>query len=336
VSRVCNDSPLVKEGTCQHVGEVAARLGYSPHGAARSLITSRTSTIGVLLPDLYGEFFSEVIRGIDQTAQHHGYHLLVSSSHDGRLALEAALRSMRGRVDGLIVMWPEMDADIAVRNLPAGFPVVLLNSPASADLFDVIMIANFDGARAMVCHLLDLGHKRIAIIKGAEGNVDAAERLRGYRAALAEAGVMALPELEVAGDFNEESGFRATGELMLCKARPSAIFAANDAMAIGALSALRQAGLRVPEDVALAGFDDIPMARYLDPALSSVHVDISALGARAALRLLAAIRDKDGHQHRAETLPTTLVLRRSCGAAVPASRPTAPTAGPATLHPTPS
>ena len=124
VSRVCNGSPLVKEETRQHVGEVAARMGYSPHGAARSLITSRTSTIGVLLPDLYGEFFSEVIRGIDQTAQRHGYHLLVSSSHDGRPALEAALRSMRGRVDGLIVMWPEMDADIAVRNLPAGFPVV--------------------------------------------------------------------------------------------------------------------------------------------------------------------------------------------------------------------
>src|SRR5688572_4248598 len=97
VSRVCNGSPLVKEETRRHVGEIATRLGYTPHGAARSLITSRTSTIGVLLPDLHGEFFSEVIRGIDQTAQHHGYHLLVSSSHDGRPALEAALRSMRGR-----------------------------------------------------------------------------------------------------------------------------------------------------------------------------------------------------------------------------------------------
>jgi LacI family transcriptional regulator len=329
VSRVQNGSALVKETTRRRVGEIAARLGYSPHGAARSLITSRTSTIGVLLPDLYGEFFSEVIRGIDQTAQHHGYHLLVSSSHDGRPALEAALRSMRGRVDGLIVMWPEMDSDIAVRNLPAGFPVVLLNASAAPDAFDVITIANYDGARAMVCHLLDLGHKRIAIIKGAEGNVDAAERLRGYRAALAEAGVTAVPELEVTGHFDEESGFRATSELMLREARPSAIFAANDAMAVGALSALRESGLRVPDDVALAGFDDIPMARYLDPPLSSVHVDISALGERATLRLLAAIRDKGGHQHRAETLPTTLVLRRSCGAATPASRPTATGSEPA-------
>jgi len=329
VSRVQNGSTRVRAETARRVQETALRLGYVPHGGARSLSTSRTHTIGVLLPDLYGEFFSEVIRGIDQAAQHQGYHLLVSSSHDGRPALEAALRSMRGRVDGLIVMWPEMDTDIAVRNLPAGFPVVLLNSPASADAFDVIMIANFDGARAMVCHLLDLGHKRIAIIKGAEGNVDAAERLRGYRAALAEAGVVPSPELEVAGDFNEESGFRATGELIHCKARPSAIFAANDAMAIGALSALREAGLRVPADVALAGFDDIPMARYMDPALSTVHVDISALGEHATLRLLAAVRDKDRHVHRAETLPTTLVLRRSCGAAFPATRPTATDSEPA-------
>jgi LacI family transcriptional regulator len=324
VSRVHNGSALVKESTRRRVGEVAARLGYSPHGAARSLITNRTTTIGVLLPDLYGEFFSEVIRGIDQTAQRHGHHLLVSSSHDDRSAVETALRSMRGRVDGLIVMWPDLD-ETAVPNLPAGFPIVLLSAPIGPDGFDVITIANFEGAYAMVCHLLDLGHRRIAIIKGVEGNADAAERLRGYRGALASAG-LGSAAIEVAGDFTEASGFRSTRELLGREVQPTAIFAANDAMAIGALSALREVGLRVPNDVALAGFDDIPMARYLDPPLSSVHVDISALGEHATLRLLAALRDKDRHQPRAETLPTTLVLRRSCGAAVPASRPTAPVA----------
>jgi LacI family transcriptional regulator len=328
VSRVHNGSDLVKEATRRRVGEVARRLGYSPHGAARSLITSRTSTLGVLLPDIYGEFFSEVIRGIDQTAQRHGYHLLVSSSHDDRSAVETALRSMWGRVDGLIVLWPDLD-ETAVPNLPAGLPLVFLSAPIGPNGFDVITVANFEGAYAMVCHLLSLGHRRIAIIKGIEGNADAAERLRGYRAALASAGLGARA-IEVAGEFNESSGFRAANVLLARKVRPSAIFAANDAMAIGALSALREAGLRVPEDVALAGFDDIPMARYLDPALSSVHVDICALGERAALRLLAAVHDKDKHEHRAETLPTTLVLRRSCGAAVPSSSSTAQGAEPAT------
>jgi LacI family transcriptional regulator len=219
-------------------------------------------------------------------------------------------------------MWPEMD-ETAVPSFPARFPVVLLSSPIGPHGFDVITVANYEGAYAMVCHLLDLGHRRIAIIKGVEGSADAAERLRGYRAALASAGLSSLA-VEVAGDFTEESGFRGATELLQRAVRPTAIFAANDAMAIGALSALRDAGLRVPDDIALAGFDDIPMARYLEPALSSVHVDISALGERATLRLLAAVRDKDRHEHRAETLPTTLVLRRSCGSAVPASRPTTP------------
>lgn len=329
VSRVYNDSELVREKTASRVRDAALRLGYVPHGGARSLSTSRTHTLGVLLPDLYGEFFSEIIRGIDQTAQGSGYHLLVSSSHAGRHAVEAALRSMRGRVDGLIVMWPEMDADTALRNLPAGFPLVLMNAPAGPDSFDVITVANFEGARAMARHPLDLGHRRIAIIQGAAGNYDAAERVRGYRAALAEAGVAADPALEAAGDFSEASGFRATARLLELEPRPTAIFAANDSMAIGALSALRERGLRVPHDVAVAGFDDIPLAQYLDPPLSSVHVDISALGERAALRLLDAVRDKAAHRHRSETFPTTLVLRRSCGAAAPSSRPTVPVGGPA-------
>jgi LacI family transcriptional regulator len=329
VSRVYNDSELVKEKTALRVRDAALQLGYVPHGGARSLSTSRTHTLGVLLPDLYGEFFSEVIRGIDQTAQRNGFHLLISSSHEGRPAVEAALRSMRGRVDGLIVMWPEMDADTAVRNLPDGFPMVLVSAPVGPGAFDVITIANYDGARAMVQHLLDLGHRRIAIIKGSEGNYDAAERLQGYRSALTEAGVSPSPALEASGDFSESSGFRATRELLAGTPVPTAIFAANDSMAIGALSALREAKRRVPEDVAVAGFDDSPLARFLEPPLSSVHVDISALGERATLRLLEAICDKAEHAHRTETFPTTLVLRRSCGAAVPTTRPTAPAPGPA-------
>lgn len=326
VSRVQNGSALVKEATRRRVRELAERLGYSPHGAARSLITSRTNTLGVLLPDIYGEFFSEVIRGIDQAARRHGYHLLVSGSHEDRSAVETTLRSMRGRVDGLIVMWPEVD-QTAILNLPAGLPAVLLGAPIQPDGFDVIRVANFEGAYAMVRHLVGLGHRRIAILKGTEGNADAAERLRGYREALAKAG-LSSPGIEVSGDFTERSGFHAAGQILRCQPIPTALFAANDAMAVGALSAFRELGVRVPDDIALAGFDDIPLARYMDPPLSTVRVDISALGEHATLRLLAAVRDKDRHEHRAETLPTTLVLRRSCGAAAPASRPTTPS-GPA-------
>jgi LacI family transcriptional regulator len=312
VSRVYNGSALVKEDTRQRVQAVAQRLGYSPNGAARSLITSKTNTIGVLLPDLHGEFFSELIRGIDQTAQRHGYHLLVSGSHDQAGEIEAALQSMHGRVDGLIVMSPNIDARDAVRQLSALFPVVLLNCAAEESALDTITIANRAGARAMVRHLIALGHRRIAIITGSEHNYDAVERRRGYHAALREAGIARRAAWEVAGDFGERSGYVAARELLRTTPRPTAIFASNDAMAIGAISALREAGVRVPADIAVAGFDDIPMAAYLNPPLTTVHVDIPALGERASDRLVEALRGKMNKGQR-EELPTRVVVRDSCG-----------------------
>jgi LacI family transcriptional regulator len=313
VSRVMNKSALVAEGTRQVVLEVAARLGYTPHGAARSLITNRTSTVGVLLPDLYGEFFSEVIRGIDQTARREGYHVIVSSSHSDQQDLENVLRSMWGRVDGLILMIPDIRVAGIASQLPDGFPVVLMNCAGDTNGHDAISIANYEGAYTMVQHLIGKGHRRIAIIKGADKNYDANERLRGYRAALRDAALPSELELEVAGDFSEGSGYDAATGLARLHPRPTAIFAFNDAMAVGALSALREARLRVPEDVAVAGFDDIPMARYVEPPLSSVHVDISALGARAATLLLGAIQHPNGRENRREIVPTALVVRRSCG-----------------------
>lgn len=322
VSRVYNHSHRVREETRVRVRRTAQRLGYSPHGAARSLVTNRTHTIGVLLPDLYGEFFSELIRGIDQTAQARGYHVLLSSARSRIESLEPALRSMRGRVDGLILMTPDLDAAAAGRSLPAGFPVVLLNGPPSDAACDSFVIANFDGARSMVRHLASLGHRRIAIICGAEQNFDAAERLRGYRTALAELGLDTDPGLELPGDFSEAAGHDAARRMLERDLRPSAVFAANDGMAIGALSAFRDAGLRVPEDIAVAGFDDIPMARYVEPTLSSVRVDISELGKNATDRLLDALGEPAPRTLRHHTLPTTLVVRRSCGAPGGAARST--------------
>ena len=313
VSRVWNESDLVGAETRERVAAVAARLGYSPNGAARSLRTKGTHTIGVLLPDLYGEFFSEVTRGIDQSAGRRGFHLLVSSSHSDRDEANAALRSMRGRVDGLIIMSPDPEAQIAIGAIPASFPVVLLNCPVGVTR-ESLTIANYDGARAMVRHLAASGHRRIAMIAGPERNHDADERLRGYRDGLREAGVEPNPELEVRGDFREGSGYDGATELLRRPSQPTAIFAANDCMAIGAMSAIGDHGLDVPGDVAVAGFDDIPMARFMSPALSSVHVDIAALGDRATQRLIDAVANGPRSEPVHEVLPTQLVVRRSCGA----------------------
>ena len=313
-SRALNDSVLVTAETRARVCDAASQLAYSPHGAARSLITSRTQTIGVLLPDLYGEFFSEFIRGIDQAAHREGFHCLVAGARHRGPLLEIALRSMRGRVDGLLLMCPEFTNALSGRALPVRFPVILLNCPPSAAECDSLAIASYEGAYAMGTHLAGLGHRRIAIIKGAPGNFDAAERLRGYRAALRDAGLPPSPELEAPGDFAEGSGYATVPALLALADPPTAIFAANDAMAIGALSALRDAGRRVPEDIALGGFDDIPMARYMTPALTTVHVDIAGLGERAVTRLLGAMRYPAEREPLRETLPATLIVRRSCGA----------------------
>jgi LacI family transcriptional regulator len=319
VSRVFNGATVVREETARRIREVAAALRYAPHSGARSLITNRTNTLGVLLPDLYGEFFSELIHGIDLTARKEGYHILVSRSWEGRSEIEEAMRAMRGRVDGMLLMSPDLHAD-SLLNVPPNLPVVLLCSPSRGQELDSVTIQNFQGAKEMVSHLIKVGHKRIAIIKGSIGNFDAAERLRGYRAALKEAGIANDPELERQGDFTEDGGFTAARELMSLRKRPTAVFAANDSMAIGALSAFKQMGVRTPEDMAIAGFDDIPLCRYMDPPLSSVRVHIADLGSKAVEVLLLGIRHKNDHVRRRERMSTEIVIRRSSGGE-PAERP---------------
>lgn len=313
VSRAFNRSGPVREATRRRIEVVAAELRYSPNGAARSLITRRTHTVGVLLPDLYGEFFSELIRGLDQTARGSAYHLLVSSSHDDRAEIEAALRAMRGRVDGIVIMSPHVDAESLRANLPEALPVVLLNCAAmQGSGYDALSVDNAGGALAMTRHLLSCGRTRIALIRGPAGNHDAEERERGYREALSEWGGGEGGELLLDGDFTEESGYRAAAGACGWSEPPDALFAANDAMAMGALAALREAEVRVPEEIALAGFDDIPIARYTTPPLATVHVPICELGERAMLLLLDALTNSD-HEPRREVVSTTLVVRGSAG-----------------------
>ena len=312
VSRVLNGSGPVSAETQHRIREVAGRLRYVPHGGARSLITSKTDTLGVLLPDLYGEFFSEVIRGMDDTAQRNGFHLIISRAHATKHGIETALRAMRGRVDGVVAMSPDLDSE-SLLNVPATLPVVFLCSAPGGKEIDSLIIDNCRGARAMVRHLIALGHERIAIIKGAPRNYDASERLRGYRLALREAGLKPDRSLELEGGFTEAGGYAAALQIVELNPRPTAVFAANDSMAIGALSALRESGIRVPEDMAVAGFDDIPLARYMDPPLSSVRVPICELGARAVEMLLHGITHKNDHTRKRERVQTQLVIRESCG-----------------------
>lgn len=313
VSRVLNNVGPADPKTRQRVHKAVKKLHYIPNVHGRGLSTKRTDAIGLLLPDLYGEFFSEVIRGADQCIQQNRYHLLISSSHNNRDEIEAALQMMRGRVDGLVVMSPHIDARTLKTNLPKTLPVVLLNCYVENGAFDSINIDNFDGARQLTLHLIQHGHRRIAIITGPEKNVDASERLRGYRRALKDARIDRTSELEIPGDFSEISGYSAAKKILSLTNRPTAIFASNDSMAIGALSALREAGVALPDDMALGGFDDIPITQYLTPPLTSVHIPIGDLGGIAVNQLIHSVKEKNAHVKKRVVLPTSLSIRESCG-----------------------
>jgi LacI family transcriptional regulator len=320
VSRALNGGGGVTAATGERIRAAAERLQYIPHAAARMLITRRTHTIGALLPDLHGEFFSELIRGIDLAARARGLHLLVSSSHDGIDEAAAAVRSMQGRVDGLLILSGRVDAAFLRANLPRALPVVLLNSAVKSPLYNVLNMDNRAGALAMVKHLLQAGHAEVALITGPQGNFDARQREQGYRAAMAKYAPGAALDI-LQGDFSEESGYRAGRKLLARKTRPRAVFAANDMMAVGCLSAFREAGVRIPQDIALAGFDDIPIARYVTPALSTVRVRIADFGRLALERLAESLEHPEQESPSADTLGFEIVERETCGANIPARKP---------------
>lgn len=283
VSRALNGHERVRPELRARVQAVAARLGYVPHAGARSLSLARTSAIGVVLPDLHGEFFSELLRGMDREAAAQQLALVLTVLQDGR-GLHTLAR-LRGQVDGLVVMAPQLGAAELRAQLPAALPAVFLNCVPELT-GAALRVDNAAGAAAMVDHLVAGGARAIVHVAGPAGNVDADERRAGAVEAAARAGAT-LSVLQ--GDFSEASGVAAAERLASGAIVADALFAANDAMAIGALVTLRRRGVAVPDQVRVAGFDDIPMARLVTPALTTMRVDIAALGARAVRRLARRI-----------------------------------------------
>ena len=309
VSRAFNGLSNVRDETKARIMAAAAELGYVPHAGARSLSMARTQGIGVVLPDLHGEFFSECVRGMDREAHRRGYLMLLSNMHDGRGQLGEVLRAMRGRIDGLLLMAPHIPEDALAEALPHGLPVVLINSGDVGNDLASIQVDAAAGVEAMIRHLVETGRRTIVHIAGPRDNREALERedsfarsLRGY---LPQARLRVYP-----GDFSEASGEAAAREILASSEPCDAIFAANDSMAIGCLTVLRQAGRKVPEEIAVAGFDNIPLARHL--GLTTVHVPIADIGGRAVNRLIDALEGKaetGGKDH----LASELVIRATTG-----------------------
>jgi len=310
VSRVINNSPLVQEQTRQRVQKAIRALGYRPSHAARMLARQRTDTLGVIFPDIASGFYAEVLAGIDSVADESHYHILTAFAHGAKdtQSLMARFADER-RVDAAILMNVYAHPDAFLRGLAkAGLPTVLLDQPAAG--LPTVSIDNQGGARQAVQHLVRLGHRRIAFIRGPDGNYDAAQRFSGWRETLRAAGLDPAADLVLPGDYSEQSG-RAAAEALLRAGRlPDAIFACNDAMALGALAVLREQGRRVPEDVALVGFDDMESARHL--GLTSVRIPMRELG-RTAAGLALALAQGSKLATSLTVMPTELMVRRSCG-----------------------
>jgi LacI family transcriptional regulator len=319
VSRVVNGQTNVRDQVRERVWKVVRETGYQPHAAARSLVTHRTRIIGVIIPEALAKLFTDpffplLLRGVTETCNTRDYHLMLSLFNGPADQSEMHRRVVRsGHLDGVIVASTRLDDPLVLRLLQDQVPFVLVGRHPDRRV-NYVDVDNVSAARMATEHLIRLGHQRIATITGPLNMLQAQDRLSGYRQAL-EAHQLPLDENLIAeSDFTEAGG--STGAQRLLPAAPTAIFVASDSMAIGALKAVRQAGLRVPQDVALVGFDDVPVATAVEPALTTVRQPIERLGSMAAELLLDLIENGSEEQasiHRI-VLPAELVVRASCGA----------------------
>jgi LacI family transcriptional regulator len=316
VSQVLNNSATiaVPQETRQRVFDAMAQLGYVPDHTARSLRTRRTLTITCAIPDIANPFYPIFARGIQDVAEQHGYDLVLYNT-DGMAEKEikAVRLVQQGRADGLIVVLFGLTARELFPLLETGVPVVRLESvlKASGPLpLDNLCVNIAAAAQVAVEYLIGRSHRRIGMISGGE-TPPRAGRTEGYYAALAKAGLPAAPELVQPGEFRAEGGFAAMTTLLTLREPPTAVFCANDLMAMGALAAVRATGRNVPHDVAVVGFDDIPAARLTNPTLTTVAQFPDRLGRRAAELLFDRLEGDGPSAGRTEAMPFELIRRES-------------------------
>lgn len=315
VSRVLNSTAPVIDETAQRVHAAIAELHYVPHSAARVLASRRTQTVGLLLPEIGGAFFPPLLRGIEAEARLAGFDLLIhATTHLPHASQPAPGRPLaEHNTDGLIVFAQSIDDKELSRLHQLNFPVVLIyQTPSDSLNIPSITIENRSGAQQLVDHLIEVHHcERIAFLRGPENNEDSEWREQGYRESLRAHGIKFNPALIGMGGFNESDSQTATQQWLMDGADFDAIFCGDDDTATGALAALREAGKRVPQEVKIVGFDDIPVARFLNPPLTTVRAPTEKVGQASVRQLVRLIR---GEQAEPLTLfPTELIIRKSCG-----------------------
>lgn len=314
VSRVLAGVDVVSEDLADRVRSAARQLRYQPSRLARSLRSRKAHTVAVLIPNIQNPFFTGVLRGIEDLLQATDYTLILGNSDDNPTRERGYLDLLRAEGVGGLILVPGLEGARPYREvLDAGVPIVAIDRFVDDLEADSVTVANADGAAAAVRHLIGLGHRRIAIITGPENVSTATERLAGWSTAMKEAKLPHGKELVHHVPFRQEGGYAATGKLLALPEPPTAIFAASDFIALGVLRALHERRLRIPEQVAVVTFDDMPWAAALQPPLTAVAQPTYQIGATAARLLLERIR-QPGRSFERVRLDTQLVVRASCGA----------------------
>jgi DNA-binding LacI/PurR family transcriptional regulator len=321
VSRALSDSPLVSEETKTRIQLLAREMGYSPDAQARSLVMGRTHTIGIVVTTITDPFIAEVVQAVESTAHSQGYSVLWASSHSEPEREIAAVEMLHSkRVDGVIVTSSRVGALYQQHLDRLGVPVVLINSHSEqrGPYTFSISVDNQRGGYIAVKHLVELGHRRIAYVRGAADHSDDLGRLAGYRQALDEAGIEFDPARVVPGTGRASGGERALPALLGVSDRATAVFCYNDMTAIGLVRAASRQGISVPGDLAVVGFDDIPLASYVAPSLTTIAQPKGQMGRRAARMVLALLSDARGASGAVSNIVVqgNLVVRESSGAKV--------------------
>ncbi|AMG56920.1 transcriptional regulator RbsR [Pantoea vagans] len=312
VSHVINKNRFVSEGVREKVEQAIRHLNYAPSALARSLKINQTHTIGMLLTTSSNPFYAEVVRGVEESCYQRGYSLILCNTAGDEERMNRSLETlMQKRVDGLLIMCTESHLpSVDILNRYPSIPAVMMDWAPFEGRGDIIQDNALLGGELATQHLIDSGYTRIACIAGPQDKTPARMRLEGYRNAMTKSGLEILPGYIVNGDFEFQGGYNGMVELLALERQPEAVFTSNDAMAVGVYHALYQAGMQVPQQMAVMGYDDIELARYLTPPLTTIHQPKDALGELAIDTLIHRLSDPDASQQTLVLTPE-LVVRGS-------------------------
>lgn len=313
ISRVLNNPNQVASETVDRVLAAVNELGYVPQTAARNLASQRTNTIGLLLPSIGEDFFGQMMRGVETEVAGSGYDLLIATQPETAPKAGKGLPLGRHNTDGMLIFTGNIFESAVVPLYQEQFPLVLLyQSPPDHLSIPYVTVENKNGTQKMIDHLIEVhGHKRIVFLRGPVDNEDSYWREKGYRESLRAHGILADESLIGFGDFMETTAKESVLKMIKEGIQFDAVFGGSDEGAYGALMALKDAGIQVPEKVAVVGFDDLSLARFMTPALTTVKAPTEQVGREAVRQLMKLIR---GEKAEAVTLlPTEIIIRKSCG-----------------------